>query len=267
MTIENLKERLLDGAKKLEQLHQAIDEQRASTSVPEAALEQFNSFPILAQHLRSAVQLLAVRVVAEQTLDGIRTNGDSDSNTVVFAGATIPFSSARLLGFQSYLSSTWAVSDLVTRVPGYLIGNKSAANMARPAKLWEHFVKDNNTWPHHPGAIFRAAYAWPVALSYIIRNHFMHDGACDKGSDFFAGERSTDGYSLSESGIGYIVKKTGTDQYNVNEKMSRLDKSPLDETDLLKLLELCHGQIDEVLGHLVMLAVEFAVLHTKALEI
>ncbi len=48
--------------------------------------------------------------------------------------------------------------------------------------------------------------------------------------------------------------------------MCRLE-DPLKTTDLLKVLTLCHGEMDILLGHLVSLAVDFATLHAKALEI
>ncbi len=204
MTIENLKNRLLGGAQQLEQLHKGID-QLVTTTLPPAALEQFDSFPILVQNLRSAVQLLPVRAVAEQTLTTLLGNV-TPSDTVLFAGVETPFYAARLLSFQSYLSCTWAVCDLTTKVPGLLLGTKSAAKGS--AKLWTDFVKNVDSWPSHPASIVHYAYAWPVALSSIIRNHFIHDGAWDKAASFFEGQESASGYQISQTGLDYILKET-----------------------------------------------------------
>lgn len=263
MSASILEKRLLAAAKKLEGTAEAIEGLRASTTLPPQALDEFEGYQRFASHLRDAARLLKAREHAREGLVALR---NCETAEVDFLGAAIPFSVARLLAFQSYLSATWAVCDLAARATGALSCNRaSIRDRHNPAKLWQHFVREGDAWGDHASGLMRTGYGWPIALSYLIRNHFMHDGAVLNGVDFFEGESVEHKFRVSDEGWKPVQTKLGKES-SVQSRFSRLEQDPAQSRDdLLVLLEACHGELDDALGVIVMACVDNAVNQAKLL--
>src|SRR6266542_343055 len=104
----------------------------------------------------------------------------------------------------------------------------------------------------------RQSFGWPIAISYALRNHFLHDGG---GGDFYAGPTAASAFKISADGWARIAERVKT--HKVDATHSRLGGTwtPSAGDDLRKILDTCAPEIDEALGVLVGSACELAKVH------
>jgi hypothetical protein len=256
MTAEKLKERLRDSATELMNIVTEIErmKQMFSLSLCEKLQDEFKEFEIMANTLVFTCDLIDAREYARQLLHNLLSIADPN-NIVDYHGITIPFHAARLLGFQSYLSMTWAVCDsIIPAISLLLFDQTTSKNQSSPPTLI-NLIKKKNKTSHFNSVFIINGYGFPIVVSYIIRNHFVHDGASNCGRDFFAGRSRAYEYKISSSdSSGWLFLES-----QIREKYSTIKKEhtrltdiwPWHQDNLLKLLELCNDEIDEALSCLV----------------
>ena len=209
----------------------------------------------LAIPLRDALDLVPIRDSGAQMVAALKT---------MPGPAATPFAHARLLAFQSYLATTWAIADQVMRAVGGLLCTRSVAkDTTKAPQLWAHVLKE--------GALSAAiadsldAFKWPIALSYAVRNCCLHDGGIVRGQPFFQGQAPEDGFRPSDLGWDFLEKKL-VDEYKAKKNQTRLlDPWPWHRDDLLALLVRCHDELDEALGLLARCGAAAAKMQTAIL--
>jgi len=271
MTAEKLKECLQESATELMNIVTGLEQikQIVSLSLCEKLQDEFKEFEIMANTLASTCDLIDAREYARQLLHNLPSMADPNNDIVDYHGITIPFHAARLLGFQSYLSMTWAVCDSIIPAISLLLFDKTTSkSQSNPPTLINQIIKNNKT-SHFNSVFIINGYGFPIVVSYIIRNHFVHDGASNCGRDFFAGRSRAYEYKISSidsSGWHFLESQIREKYSSIKKEHTRLtDMWPWHQDNLLKLLELCNDEIDEALSCLVRWSVGMATLQARYL--
>jgi hypothetical protein len=172
------------------------------------------------------------------------------------------FQTVRLLGVQGYLAAQWALADRLVWMSGQVLCIRNALQDPRNApQLVSHFVGGKGPESKTAAIAFyslRQSFGWPIAISYALRNHFLHDGA---GGDFFDGPTAASAFKISAPGWTHIENRVK--EHNVTAAHSRLGSAwtPSAGDDLRKILDTCAPEIDEALGVLVGSSCQIATAH------
>lgn len=222
---------------------------------------QFKEIAAFASHIDHWNQMLAARDTARALLADLEQHADQNDD-VPYGMKRAKFQTVRLLGVQGYLSAQWALADRLVTVAGHVMCSRnSLQDRANAPQLVSHFIGGKGPEAKIAAIAFysvRQSFGWPIAISYALRNHFLHDGA---GGDFFDGPTAAAGFKISASGWARILDRVK--HYNVTDGQSRLGSTwaPSGGDDLRKILDVCAPEIDEALGVLVGSACQFAVAH------
>jgi hypothetical protein len=219
----------------------------------------------MADKLRAIPDRIKSRECAKELLQKVIPNTNPQTDKVKYQDSEMPFSSARIIGFQSYLAMTWAVCDVITATIAPLLLNKTNSEDRKNfPNLLTTFAANKGPAPYHTTLFLSRGYGLPIAVSYIIRNHFVHDGALHFGEDFFEGNTSSHGFQISSSGWAFLEQQLkdkciGFDQTRIS------DQWPWSQDNLLNLLNLCNQEIDEALVLLIGSSVGMAKLQARYL--
>ena len=201
--------------------------------------------------IRRALGALDVRATVRNLLSRFEDTLDPQRAEVELGSLRINADHARLALTQSYLVNAWAAADALTAGFGRILCPEcKAQNASHPAKLWEDITRwkgANTSAPLHKMA--HDCFGWPVGLSYAIRNHFIHDGDTIEGPDLFAGPAAVTQFHISDDGWDSVLKKMK--DYQVDETHTRAPERPWPKDDLRNVLDICHREIDALLGILV----------------
>lgn len=222
---------------------------------------QFKTIAAFASHVEHWNQLLAARQASRALLDNLEQQADQNDD-VPYGATKAKFQTVRLLGVQGYLAAQWALADRLVGVSGQVLCIRNALQNPRDApQLVSHFVGGKGPESKTAAIAFyslRQSFGWPIAISYALRNRFLHDGA---GGDFFDGPTAASAFKISVPGWTRIEDRVK--EYNVNSAHSRLGSTwtPSAGDDLRKILDKCAPEIDEALGVLVGSACQIAMAH------
>lgn len=222
---------------------------------------QFKMIAAFASNVEHWNQMLAARQTARALLDSLEQQADQNDD-VPYGASRAKFQTVRLLGVQGYLAAQWALADRLIGMAGHVLCIRNSLQDPKNApQLVSHFVGGKGPEAKTAAIAFysvRQSFGWPIAISYALRNHFLHDGA---GGDFFAGPTAASAFKVSASGWARVEERVK--DYNVNATHSRLGNawSPSAGDDLRKILDTCAPEIDEALGVLVGSACQIAVAH------
>lgn len=162
--------------------------------------------------------LIIAREDARTFLADLEKRVDGDDR-VPFGATRVRFRNARFLGVSAYLTTTWAISDSVTGLVGRVLCTPEAGrNSKSPARLISQFIVRKTSKRDTASALFdsiRQSFGWPAAISYSVRNHFVHDGAQDSGLDFFEGPSAGAAFRVTPSCWANIEQAT-QDTYEVS---------------------------------------------------
>lgn len=196
------------------------------------------------------ITMLEARNAARDFLDNLE--GRADMNDMVpYGTAQAKFVHVRLIGVQAYLATQWALADNVTAAVGKVLCTPEfGKNPTMPAKLVSHFVADGRNGKT-AGILcksIRGSFGWRIAVSYAIRNHFIHDGGQSRDALFFAASSPASGFQISEAGWRGIIAAAG--KTDVNDLHDYDDGSwPASPcADLRGVLLACERATDEALG-------------------
>jgi hypothetical protein len=195
--------------------------------------------------------LLEARTVARQALDGLEQLADA-SDTVPFGSGRAKYQHVRLAAVQAYVTISWALADRIVGMVGRVLCTREASsNNASPTKLVSHFIQKDVRKKATAGLLFesvRIAFGWPIALFYAIRNHFVHDGAHWRGSDFFEGPSPAASFKVSQQGWDKVEQDARV--CGVEPTFHRVGAAwpPSPRDDLRVLLGVCEQEMDDALG-------------------
>jgi len=211
------------------------------------------------------IGLLDARSAARTLLTGLESVADQD-DWVQLGAQRVKFQTARLLGVQAYLASGWALADCLTAMVGRVICTPDTGmDPSKPAKLVSHFVeRERERKRGTASAVYEAVrhtFGWPIAVSYALRNHFLHDGGRRSGASFFRGPTAASGFSIDQK--AWRDLEDAARGYGVQSDQTRpglaWPTSPQD--DLRVLLDVCERETDDALGILVSSACRSMVAH------
>jgi len=222
--------------------------------VPSAVEVQFRRTVELGGAIPYWREMVIARDAARAYLQGLETRIDRD-DLVEFGGSRVHFSHARLIGFEAYLALTWSLADRISALVGrvFCSADGGAFNDPEAVKLVSHFLQDEKRKESTAGVVFdsiRQTFGWGIAISYALRNHFVHDGA-RKDVEFFQGRTSADAFKVSDRGWQHVQQKAGG--YNVRQDFTHPQAAwpTAPKDDVRKVLEVCEHEMDNALGVLV----------------
>lgn len=197
----------------------------------------------------SALDIYNARVAMRSVLRGLDGRVDTSSGLVDYAGVKMPFWQARLLAVQSYVATSWSLADLITGfVSGVYCQGSIIKNRSHPAKLWEHFIKDDASTSAALHTLGRECFGLPVAVSYLIRNLFVHDGGLHEGKSIFEGPLPKDRFALTARGWDLIARRAQY-EYKVQVTETRAPEPwPWPASDVRDIFDICEREIDDLLG-------------------
>jgi len=192
---------------------------------------------------------------AVQAVVNAATNAtDPARNIVQHGGIQMEFGVARHLSLTSYVVVTWAVYDRLANVCGRLAGIAELAEHPKQnPKACEDFLGKKDSLGFASHLHIREAYAWPLKVTYKVRNWLVHEGYEEGGTPLFCGDRTRDGFRLHEDAAKYL--QTCCDYSVDSGKIGRCCISAADECwdtrDLLRILSVYHQEVDELFAALV----------------
>lgn len=256
---KTLEQRLHDAKTALDRVGVAIT--RHTGKLPADVEAQFSRLADFASQIEHWKQMIAARQAARGLLDNLEQRADGNDD-VPYGGAMAKFQTVRLLGVQAYLASQWALADRVVGMAGQVLCIRSTLqDPKKPPQLVSHFVCGKGPESKAAAITFyslRQSFGWPIAISYALRNHFLHDGA---GGDFFDGPTAESAFKISTEGWERIRNWVRDD--NVEPTHSRFGGmwTPSAGDDLRGILDTCAPEIDEALGILAGSACQIAIAH------
>jgi hypothetical protein len=169
----------------------------------------------------------------------------------------VKYSHARLIGIEAYLSLTWALADRLSAFAGRVLCSNAgnAFHEQQSPKLVSHFVNsEKELSASTAGLVFdsiRQTFGWPIAISYALRNHFIHDGAQRNELNFFADDASTEKFKIRPSGWKQVRNQALGYSVLPQHIRSSANWPASPEDDLRVVLRVCEQEMDEALGILV----------------
>ncbi len=164
----------------------------------------------------------------------------------------IQFKDARLLLIVNYLVSSWALADKIADFVGEILCvDNVTKNPILRAKLVKNFIQDGSSTPSIISRLLKESFGWPIAIAYVIRNFFIHESDQQGDLEFFAGEDISDGFKISDKAWQFIMNKASEHKV-INRQMRGTDT--LSQDNLLNILDICHREMDDALGVLLLTA-------------
>jgi len=233
-----LQEHILEAQSALEQVERAIDGKSLSAPL----MDHIRGLASRRSALSQASSLISARSAARAALARLDGSVDGDGKVELW-GAPVAFADARMLLVQAYLSVSWSLVDMLTATVGRFVCIETVGkNEMKPAKMWEHFVKDGKSLPTDLSGVLSHAYGLPVAVSYALRNHFVHDGGQYDDRTFFDGVGVT--FKVSDEGWQFLERKI-FNEYRVGAGDSlAAEVWPWPQDDLRKVLAICEREVD-----------------------
>ena len=256
---KSLEERLQDAKITLDKIGGAMT--RHPGRLPARVETQFVGLAEFASQVEHWKQMISAREAARSSLADLERWADGNDD-VPYGRIKAKFQTVRLLGVQAYLAAQWALADRVVGMAGQVLCIRNTLQDPKsPPQLVSHVVGGKGPESKIAAIVFeslRYSFGWPIAISYALRNHFLHDGA---GGDFFEGPTAASAFRISTEGWKRVTDRvTGS---NVDSTHSRLGGAwtPSAGDDLRRILDACAPEIDEALGILVGSACQMAVAH------
>jgi len=207
-------------------------------------------------------ELLVARSAARDLLTGLEDRVEQDDLVLVQFGIPrraaqpmrIKYSHARLIAVEAYISLTWSLADCISAFVGRVLcsSDGGAFNTQQSPKLVSHFVNHKGSLrASTAGLVFdsiRQTFGWPIAVSYALRNHFIHEGGQQQEVAFFTGNRSTDRFRILADGWKQIRNRALQSEVLPDNMRKSANWPPTPEDDLRIVLDVCEREVDEALG-------------------
>lgn len=245
----DLKEQIEESAAKLQNAWTTV-QAASGTALPIKTYEYWTEISGLHHSLAATSRLFSAREMAWGIVKGVPTNTiGPNSNLVMFGEIEIDFSVARHLALTSYVAVTWSIYDRLANVCGRLSGVTSVSNNPKQnPKVFEDFLHNKkNILGFGTQFHIQRAYAWPLKVSYKVRNWLVHEGYEEGSTPMFKSDLVSDGYELHGDAVSYLE---GCCDYQAdsNGKIETCCLEAREEVwprkDLIVILEKYHSEID-----------------------
>lgn len=259
---KTLEERLRDAKTALGKVD-ASTLNHAGKLAPEVE-KQFKAIAAFTSDIEHWIGMLAARSAARSLLTGLEAQANADDD-VLFGAAYAKYQHVRLIGVQAYLATKWALADRLVGMAGHVLCVRSSLQDPRNLpQLVSHFIANKGPESKIAAVAFyslRHSFGWPIAVSYALRNHFVHDGGQLAGTDFFDGPTAASGFKISSDGWARIEERARS--YGVESTHHRVGAAwkPSPGDDLRAVLDVCERETDDALGVLVGSACHSIVAH------
>ena len=252
--------RLNDAKAELEKIDVALKEQGSALPEPvRQSLADRVAFLGVLPHLQETI------LAREAAYEFLKDLPKSTNQGMVALGASrVPFRHARLIGTQAYLSLKWSLADMIAAAAGFHLCSVNHTNhKGIGTRLVTHFAAESAE-PYVAALVNRSllnTFGWSIAVSYSLRNHFVHEAGGTKGGHYcFAGDGPEAEFALSENGWTAICNEARGQKFT--ETMKRDAAWPMaPERDLRLLLKAFERDVDDALG--VLLGSAIAVTKTN----
>lgn len=247
--MSNLEQQVEQSATALQQAWTGLQKVPTSASLPRKCYDQWQRRADLHQQLTGTISIFPARDAAWKVVQSVaqaQRVGGKD-NVVAYGSVEVDFGIARHLALASYVSVAWSAYDRLANVCGRIAGvNDLALNPQQNPKVFEDFLGDKDRLGFASQLHIRDAYGWPVRVSYRCRNWLIHEGYEIGGTPLFEGNRIQDGFILDPKAVELLQKTCG--HTNENGKIGfccvAAGDTSWDSRDLMRILELYHGEID-----------------------
>jgi hypothetical protein len=196
----------------------------------------------------------SVRSVAS----ALSTNPNSP-NEVTYGSQRLDFGIARHLSLVSYVASAWSIYDRISNVCGRLAAVADIAdNPQQNPKACEDLIGKKDTHGFSVQFHIRDAYAWPLRVTYKVRNWLVHEGWEENNIPLFCGDSIGDGLRLHADAVKHLEQCGG---YTADGgKITSCCLSSAEECwptkDLLEILLRYHAELDTLFAGLLKWSVD-----------
>lgn len=269
--MSNLENQMRASADALQEAWKAIRNVPARSSLPVKCYDQWRSRSEMHRVLTGTIPILIAREAAWKIVQDVAAAQEvmNKPKTVEYANTEMEFAVARHLALTSYISVTWSIYDRLANVCGRLssIGEVSNHSKQNP-KLCEDLLgemdkegkrKKRDTMGFGGHLHIYAAYAWPIKVSYKIRNWLVHEGYEEGSTSLFEGESIADQFKLHIDAVQQLQMACGGE----NDGRRKGEATCVSESDdcwmhcdLLKILEQYNNEIDTMFTALLKWSVD-----------
>ena len=261
-----LDDRLAETEEALKVLESAVSSsgERLSPEV-QTSLQTLFSFQIEIPDLRESI---GARASAFSLLEGLEARVNPSGAVLLLQDRPVKFHQARLIGVQAYLAIQWSIADRITDFVGRVVLPKPSIDKPPPpTQLLSHFVGGSADKTMAAGLLesTRKTFGWPLALSYELRNHFVHHGGQTSGVDIFESKHASAGFRVSDDGWDRFMTRIGRHQVGptMNRRLPGWPSSR--RQDLRWLLQDCEAEVDQALGTLLRSSLYLLVANVQCL--
>lgn len=263
----DLKQQVEESAKALRTAWAGLSKVPDSASLPSKCYELWMKRASLHVALTGTIAIFearaeawkVVKVVAESEpiIPADVPSGDptirTSPNIVMYSSVPMEYSVARHLALASYASVAWSIYDRLANVCGRVAGvSEVADNPRQNPKACEDFLGKKDMLGFASHMHMREAYAWPLKVSYKLRNWLIHEGYEEGGTPLFRSDRVSDRFFLHSDAIKQLQNNCGfsDDDGKIGLSCVGKDKECWGRGDLLEILELYHSELDTMFASL-----------------
>lgn len=184
---------------------------------------------------------------------------DGSSNLVTYGLQKMDFSVARHLALTSYSAVTWSIYDRLANVCGRLAGVANLSeNPRQNPKACEDFLGRKDTLGFGAHLHLKQAYAWPLKVTYKVRNWLVHEGYEEGSTRMFKGDKIEDGFTLHDDAAVHLEQCCDykADNGKIDTSCLSASKECWPTRDLLKILKTYHAELDTLFTGLVKWTVD-----------
>lgn len=267
MSEQTLKEVLQISVAVLGKLRQKMHTRSSSELSQIIQKDVYNTWDkraLLENELKDALFLIECHDVQRASMEELKsvneclTGNEKIERLVNYGNGQHPLRIIRNLVVTTYLGSIWAVYDKLSNVVGRMLGGDDILKnqmLKENPKLTGNFISPNNTSDKKKiitmmsvNSIVNQCFGEYVALSYLLRNCFIHEGGTIGKVQIFTGETVDTAFCIDEE-VAKELNRGIEESYAIrNPTIARCG-------DLLEQLEACHKQIDKCFSGLLQFAV------------
>jgi hypothetical protein len=248
--MNDLAKQVVESSHKLQAAWTSLQINSAST-LPRKCYEHWLKRAALHQPLSGTSAIFQGRNMAWDLVQSIlKPNnivGKPEDNKVRYGHIYMDFAMARHLALTSYVSVTWSIYDRLANVCGRLAGITDLADHPKQnPKPCEDLLGKKDILGFAGHLHLREAYAWPLKVSYKVRNWLVHEGYEEGSVSLFKSANLSDRFDLHSDASQYI--QNCCDHRTDDGKMAASCITEIDESwnhgDLLRILSQYNGEID-----------------------
>ncbi len=194
-----------------------------------------------------------------QLVASASSENNRNPNEIKIGEQKLDFAVARHLSMISYLAVSWSIYDRLSNACGRIAGISDVAEHTKQnPKACEDFLGKKDILGFSSQLHIQHAYAWPLRVSYKIRNWLVHEGYEENGISLFDGDNIGSGFRLHDDAAKHLEECCG--YVNDGGRIVSCCLSSSEECwpsrDLLTILDRYHTELDSLFTGLVKWSVD-----------